>query len=76
MALSGIGQAISASYTAFIFFAYLNAVGTSSVYPLAFIIGILFYFHHFSLCIIIFYVKIHNNISPVTIENSVKALHK
>lgn len=39
MAITGIGQAISTSYYAFIFFAFLNAVGTAGVFPLAFIIG-------------------------------------
>lgn len=39
MAITGIGQAIANSYIMFILFAYLNAVGTSAVFPLAFIIG-------------------------------------
>lgn len=42
MAITGIGQALSQSYNAFIFFAFLNAVGTAGVFPLAFIIGMLF----------------------------------
>lgn len=40
MAITGIGQAVSATYNSFIFFAFLNAVGTAGVFPLAFIIGI------------------------------------
>lgn len=42
MAITGIGQALSTNYTTFVFFAYLNAVGTSGVFPLAFIIGTYF----------------------------------
>lgn len=44
MAITGIGQALSSTYSVFVLFAYLNAVGTSGVFPLAFIIGN-FYFH-------------------------------
>lgn len=40
MSLTGIGQAISSSYIMFLTFAFLNAVGTSGVYPLAFVIGV------------------------------------
>jgi MFS transporter, OCT family, solute carrier family 22 (organic cation transporter), member 4/5 len=40
MALTGIGQAISTNYLMFLSFAFLNAVGTSGVYPLAFVIGV------------------------------------
>lgn len=40
MAITGIGQALSTSYDAFVFFAFLNAVGTAGVFPMAFIIGI------------------------------------
>lgn len=39
MSLTGIGQALSQDYITFSVFAFLNAVGTSGVYPLAFIIG-------------------------------------
>ena len=39
MSLTGIGQALSTDYVTFSIFALLNAVGTSGVYPLAFIIG-------------------------------------
>lgn len=39
MSVTGIGQALSTNYTAFAIFAFLNAVGTSGVYPLAFILG-------------------------------------
>lgn len=39
MSLTGIGQAISNSYICFATFAFLNAVGTAGVFPLAFIIG-------------------------------------
>lgn len=39
MSLTGIGQAVSQDYVTFAVFAFLNAVGTSGVYPLAFIIG-------------------------------------
>lgn len=40
MALTGVAQALSWDYISFLFFALLNAVGTSGVYPLAFIIGV------------------------------------
>ncbi|XP_020815065.1 organic cation transporter protein isoform X1 [Drosophila serrata] len=40
MALTGVAQALSWNYTSFLVFALLNAVGTSGVYPLAFIIGV------------------------------------
>jgi MFS transporter, OCT family, solute carrier family 22 (organic cation transporter), member 4/5 len=40
MAFTGIGQAFSNNYLTFISFAFLNAVGTSGVYPLAFVIGV------------------------------------
>ncbi|KAH8254676.1 hypothetical protein KR032_011622, partial [Drosophila birchii] len=40
MALTGVAQALSWDYTSFLVFALLNAVGTSGVYPLAFIIGV------------------------------------
>lgn len=39
MSITGIGQALSTSYLWFAIFAFLNAVGTSGVYPLAFILG-------------------------------------
>jgi OCT family organic cation transporter-like MFS transporter 4/5 len=38
--VSGVGQAVSGNYLTFIIFAFLNAVGTSGVYPLAFILGV------------------------------------
>jgi OCT family organic cation transporter-like MFS transporter 4/5 len=40
MSITGIGQAISNSYLMFMIFAFLNAVGTSGVYPLAFVLGV------------------------------------
>ncbi|XP_055854570.1 organic cation transporter protein isoform X2 [Episyrphus balteatus] len=40
MAITGILQGIAWDYNSFIVFAFLNAVGTSAVYPLAFIIGV------------------------------------
>ena len=40
MSLTGVGQAVSTSYIMFCSFAFLNAVGTSGVYPLAFVIGV------------------------------------
>lgn len=46
MAITGIGQAMSSSYTSFVFFAYLNAVGTAGVFPLAFIIGMNFLYFY------------------------------
>lgn len=50
MAITGIGQAIANSYIMFILFAYLNAVGTSAVFPLAFIIGkSIHYLLHFTI---------------------------
>lgn len=39
MAITGIGQALSTSYAVFNLFAFLNAVGTAGVFPLAFILG-------------------------------------
>lgn len=40
MSLTGVGQAVSNGYVTFLTFAFLNAVGTSGVYPLAFVIGV------------------------------------
>ncbi|XP_017838012.1 organic cation transporter protein [Drosophila busckii] len=40
MGITGIGQALAWDYTSFLIFALLNAIGTSGVYPLAFIIGV------------------------------------
>ena len=40
MAITGIGQAISVNYIMFLAFVFLNAVGTSGVYPLAFVLGL------------------------------------
>lgn len=40
MSLTGVGQAVSTSYIMFLTFAFLNAVGTSGVYPLAFVLGL------------------------------------
>ena len=40
MSLTGIGQALSTGYIMFLGFAFLNAVGTSGVFPLAFVIGV------------------------------------
>ncbi|KAJ6645244.1 Solute carrier family 22 member 8, partial [Pseudolycoriella hygida] len=40
MSITGIGQALSKDYITFSVFAFLNAFGTSGVYPLAFIIGV------------------------------------
>ncbi|SPP75659.1 organic cation transporter protein [Drosophila guanche] len=40
MAVTGIAQALAWDYISFLSFALLNAVGTSGVYPLAFIIGV------------------------------------
>lgn len=40
MSLTGIGQALSTNYIMFLAFAFLNAVGTSGVFPLAFVIGV------------------------------------
>lgn len=40
MSLTGIGQALSTGYIMFLTFAFLNAVGTSGVFPLAFVIGV------------------------------------
>jgi len=39
MAATGVMQGLSTNYVMFATFAFLNAVGTSGVYPLAFIIG-------------------------------------
>ncbi|XP_065352741.1 organic cation transporter protein [Cloeon dipterum] len=40
MSVTGIAQAVSPSYLVFQFFVLLNAIGTSGVYPLAFILGV------------------------------------
>ncbi|XP_061397829.1 organic cation transporter protein [Musca vetustissima] len=40
MAVTGIAQGLAWNYNSFLVFAFLNAVGTSGVYPLAFIIGV------------------------------------
>ncbi|CAG9859099.1 unnamed protein product [Phyllotreta striolata] len=40
MTVAGILQVVSPNYWVFIFFLFLNAVGTSGIFPLAFIIGI------------------------------------
>lgn len=40
MAVTGIAQGFAWDYNSFLIFAFLNAVGTSGVYPLAFIIGV------------------------------------
>ncbi|KAL7031083.1 hypothetical protein ACKWTF_006893 [Chironomus riparius] len=40
MSITGVGQGLSNSYMMFIIFAFLNAVGTSGVYPLAFVLGV------------------------------------
>lgn len=40
MSVTGVGQAVSTGYIMFLTFAFLNAVGTSGVYPLAFVLGL------------------------------------
>ncbi|KAG5668819.1 hypothetical protein PVAND_016742 [Polypedilum vanderplanki] len=40
MSITGVGQAVSTSYLMFAIFALLNAIGTSGVYPLAFVLGV------------------------------------
>jgi len=40
MGITGIAQALAWDYISFLLFALLNAIGTSGVYPLAFIIGV------------------------------------
>lgn len=40
MSITGIIQALSTGYTMFLVFAFLNAFGTSGVFPLAFVIGV------------------------------------
>lgn len=40
MSITGVGQALSTNYITFLVFAFLNAIGTSGVFPLAFIIGL------------------------------------
>lgn len=39
MSITGIAMALCQSYTAFLIWNLLNAIGTSGVYPLAFILG-------------------------------------
>lgn len=39
MSVTGIAQALSNSYIQFLIWNFLNAIGTSGVYPLAFILG-------------------------------------
>lgn len=40
MSLTGIGQALSTNYEMFISFAFLNAIGVSGIFPLAFVLGL------------------------------------
>lgn len=40
MSLTGIGQAFSTNYEMFVTFAFLNAIGISGIYPLAFVMGL------------------------------------
>lgn len=40
MSLTGIGQAFATNYEMFVIFAFLNAIGVSGIYPLAFILGL------------------------------------
>lgn len=40
MSLTGIGQALSTNYEMFVAFAFLNAIGVSGLYPLAFVLGL------------------------------------
>lgn len=40
MSLTGIGQAFSTNYEMFVTFAFLNAIGVSGIYPLAFVLGL------------------------------------
>lgn len=40
MSITGVAQAVSPNYTVFQIFVFVNALGTSGVYPLAFILGI------------------------------------
>lgn len=39
MSITGIAQALSNDYISFLVLNFLNAIGTSGVYPLAFILG-------------------------------------
>lgn len=39
MSITGICQALAWNYQAFIVFAFLNAIGISGVYPMAFVLG-------------------------------------
>ena len=40
MSLTGVGQALSTSYEMFVAFAFLNAIGISGIFPLAFVLGL------------------------------------
>lgn len=40
MSLTGIAQAVASDYVTFQIFVFINALGTSGVYPLAFILGV------------------------------------
>lgn len=40
MSLTGIGQALSTNYEMFVTFAFLNAIGISGIFPLAFVMGL------------------------------------
>lgn len=40
MSLTGIGQAFSVNYEMFVTFAFLNAIGISGIFPLAFVMGL------------------------------------
>lgn len=39
MSVTGIAQAVASDYVTFQIFVFINALGTSGVYPLAFILG-------------------------------------
>lgn len=40
MSITGVAQGLAKSYISFLIFAFLNAIGTAGVFPLAFIIGV------------------------------------
>lgn len=40
MSLTGIGQAFAINYEMFVIFAFLNAIGISGIFPLAFVMGL------------------------------------
>lgn len=58
MSISGILQVVSPDYVTFVVLIFINALGTSGVYPLAFILGKYIHFPKLRIdyCLVLFYV--------------------